>query len=91
MDFDTSFCMEAGQVKTGEDKYDTYIKMLQEIGRVTASAAHGIATEYPDVLSLVNGFRERGATGLQDLKVSSCGHRFPDAFEWVMANPVGTI
>ena len=64
--------MEAGQVKTGEDKYDTYIKMLLEIVRVTAPVAHGIAAEYPDVPSLMNGFRERGVTALQDLKVSSC-------------------
>jgi crossover junction endonuclease EME1 len=71
MDLEASFCMEAGQVKTGEDRNDTYIKMLQEIVRVTPPVAYGIAAEYPDVPSLMNAFRERGATALQDLKVSS--------------------
>ncbi|KAI9773990.1 MAG: hypothetical protein M1839_001941 [Geoglossum umbratile] len=68
MDLEASFCMEAGQVKTGEDKNDTYIKMLQEIVRVTAPVAYGIAAEHPDVPTLMNAFRERGATALQDLK-----------------------
>ena len=72
MELETSFCMEAGQVKTGEDKNDTFIKMLQEIVRVTAPVAHGIAAEYPDVPSLINGFKERGVMALQDLKVCSC-------------------
>ncbi|KAI9770590.1 MAG: hypothetical protein M1840_003181 [Geoglossum simile] len=68
MDLEASFCMEAGQVKTGEDKNDTFIKMLQEIVRVTAPIAYGIAAEYPDVPSLMNGFKERGVMALQDLK-----------------------
>jgi hypothetical protein len=72
MDLEASFCMETGQVKTGEDKNDTFIKMLQEIVRVTAPVAYGIAAEYPDVPSLMNGFKEHGVTALQDLKVSNC-------------------
>ncbi|KAI9862160.1 MAG: hypothetical protein M1813_004936 [Trichoglossum hirsutum] len=71
MDLETSFCMEAGQVKTGEDKSDTYIKMLQEIVRVTGPVAYGIAAEYPDLSSLMNAFRNRGPTALQDLKKSA--------------------
>ncbi|KAJ4306996.1 hypothetical protein N0V88_000370 [Collariella sp. IMI 366227] len=40
---DAGFCMETGQVRTGETPHDTYIRMLQEIGRVTAPIAYGIA------------------------------------------------
>ncbi|KAH0541315.1 hypothetical protein FGG08_004239 [Glutinoglossum americanum] len=68
MDLETSFCMESGQVKTGKDKNDTYIRLLQEIVRVTGPVAYGIAAAYPDVPSLVNGFKGRGPTALQELK-----------------------
>ncbi|KAH0569218.1 hypothetical protein GP486_000035 [Trichoglossum hirsutum] len=71
MDLETSFCMEAGQVKTGENSSDTYIKMLQEITRVTGPVAYGIAAEYPDVLSLMSAFKSHGPTALQDLKKSA--------------------
>ena len=60
MILDTNFCMETGQVKTGENAADTYIKMLQEIVRITAPIAYGIAAEYPTVQSLVKGLRENG-------------------------------
>ncbi|KOS22899.1 Crossover junction endonuclease eme1 [Escovopsis weberi] len=40
------FCMESGQVRTGEDAQDTYVRLLQEIVRVTAPIAHGIAAEF---------------------------------------------
>ncbi len=69
MNLDTSFCMDAGQVKTGDDKDDTYVKMLQEIVRVTAPVAYGIASEYPNVMALTKGFREKGPTALEDLMV----------------------
>ncbi|KAI9795414.1 MAG: hypothetical protein M1835_005835 [Candelina submexicana] len=71
MNLDTSFCMDVGQVKTGDDKDDTYVRMLQEIVRVTAPVAYGIASEYPNVLALVKGFREKGPTALEDLMVRS--------------------
>ena len=69
MNMDTAFCMDVGQVKTGDDKEDTYVKMLQEIVRVTAPIAYGIAAQYPSVVDLVQGFRSEGPTALEDLKV----------------------
>ena len=70
MSLQASFCMDAGQIKTGEDKTDTYVKMLQENIRVTAPVAHGIAAEYPNVVSLVRAFRIKGPLILEDLKVN---------------------
>lgn len=69
MNLDTSFCMESGQFHSGKDAHDTYSKMLQEVTRVTASVAQGITTEYPNILSLVHGFRKHGPTALEDIKV----------------------
>ncbi|KAA6407792.1 MAG: crossover junction endonuclease eme1 [Lasallia pustulata] len=71
MNMSTSFCMDVGQVKTGDDKDDTYVKMLQEIVRVTAPVAYGIAVKYPNVMSLVKGFRQEGPNALEDLKKSA--------------------
>lgn len=61
--------MDVGQVRTGDDKDDTYLKMLQEIVRVTLPVAHGIYARYPSVLSLIRGLREHGPLVLQDLHV----------------------
>lgn len=61
--------MESGQVKTGEDKDDTFVKMLQEIVRVTPPIAYGIASEYPTVIALVTAFRKHGPNVLEDLQV----------------------
>lgn len=72
MTLETSFCMESGQVKTGLDKDDTYLKMLQEVFRVTAPIAYGVAAEYSNVISLVKGLRKYGPTALENLKV--CRH-----------------
>ncbi|KAL9637454.1 MAG: hypothetical protein Q9164_002180 [Protoblastenia rupestris] len=63
--------MESGQVKTGEDKEDTFIKMLQEIVRVTPPIAFGIASEYPSVVTLVEAFRKHGPLVLEDLQKSA--------------------
>jgi crossover junction endonuclease EME1 len=68
---DSAFCMDTGQVKPGEDKADTFIKMLQEVNRVTASMAYGIAARYPSVVDLVRGMRRHGPTMLEDVKVCS--------------------
>ena len=73
MTLETSFCMDNGQVKTGDDKEDTFVKMLQEIVRVTAPVAYGIAAQYPSVLQLVKGFRKHGPIALEDLKVRQIG------------------
>ena len=69
MRLDTSFCMDSGQVKTGEDRDDTYIKMLQEVRMITVSMAYGIAVKYPDVSSLLNGFKQLGPLTLEDVRV----------------------
>jgi crossover junction endonuclease EME1 len=71
MALDTTFCMDSGQVKTGDDASDTFVKMLQEIVRVTAPVAYGIASEYPSVQALIKGFREKGPLALQGLRKSA--------------------
>ncbi|CAI4220137.1 unnamed protein product [Parascedosporium putredinis] len=48
-----AFCMDAGQVRVGEGAADTYVRMLQEITRVTAPVAYGIAAECPSIGDLV--------------------------------------
>jgi crossover junction endonuclease EME1 len=60
--------MESGQVKPGENAADTYIKMLQEIFRITAPVAYGIAAEYPTVQKLVKGLEESGPSALEDCR-----------------------
>ncbi|KAJ4018842.1 hypothetical protein NW752_005970 [Fusarium irregulare] len=62
------FCMESGQVKTGEDTHDTYVRMLQEIVRVTAPIAYGVANEFNTVSKLVEGLETRGPTRLEGVK-----------------------
>ncbi|KAJ5489086.1 hypothetical protein N7539_003976 [Penicillium diatomitis] len=66
---DASFCMETGQVKTGDSKQDTFVKMLQEVNRVTASMAYGIAAQYSSVTDLVQGMQRHGPGMLEDVKV----------------------
>jgi crossover junction endonuclease EME1 len=68
---DAAFCMESGQVKTGEDKADTFVKMLQEVTRVTAPMAYGIASRYPSVTDLLVGMREHGSSMLEDVRKSA--------------------
>jgi len=72
---DSAFCMDVGQVKTGEDKRDTFVKMLQEVNRVTASMAYGVVERYPSVGDLVEGFKHGGVGLLEDVKV--CFLLFP--------------
>ncbi|RGP68933.1 crossover junction endonuclease eme1 [Fusarium longipes] len=62
------FCMESGQVKTGEDTKDTYVRMLQEIVRVTAPIAYGVAKEFDTVSELVRGFENTGPTRLEGVR-----------------------
>jgi len=71
---DAAFCMDVGQVRSGEDKLDTFVKMLQEVNRVTASMAYGIAGQYPSVTDLVRGMRMHGPTMLEDVKVRVLSH-----------------
>jgi crossover junction endonuclease EME1 len=63
---DTSFCMDSGQVKTGDGPADTFIRMLQENLRVTAPIAHGIAAEYSTVQLLIKGFQDEGPLALEN-------------------------
>lgn len=65
---DTAFCMESGQVKSGDDAEDTYGKMLQEINRITASVAYGIIAEYPTAQGLVKGLKENGPLVIEDCR-----------------------
>ncbi|KAF8864791.1 hypothetical protein BDZ45DRAFT_642500 [Acephala macrosclerotiorum] len=71
---DTTFSMESGQVKTGDNPEDTYIKMLQEMLRVTKAVAHGIAAEYPTVQKLVKGFEEEGPMAVAECRKDSNGN-----------------
>ncbi|KAL2817737.1 ERCC4 domain-containing protein [Aspergillus cavernicola] len=70
-DNDSAFCMDGGQVKPGENTSDTYVRMLQEVSRVTASMAYGIVNEYPSVVELVRGMQRSGAGMLEDVKKSA--------------------
>ncbi|MCJ1252202.1 hypothetical protein MMC24_000006 [Lignoscripta atroalba] len=71
LNLSTSFCMDVGQVRTGDDKHDTFIKMLQEVVRVTAPIAYGIAAQYPNVGALLKGMRKHGPLVLENLKKSA--------------------
>ncbi|KAE8349757.1 ERCC4 domain-containing protein [Aspergillus coremiiformis] len=68
---DSAFCMDGGQVKPGENKSDTFVKMLQEVNRVTASMAYGIATRHPSAVDLLRGMRTHGPAMLEDVKKSA--------------------
>ncbi|KAH8425250.1 uncharacterized protein LDX57_003006 [Aspergillus melleus] len=68
---DAAFCMDTGQVKPGDTKSDTYVKMLQEVHRVTAPMAYGIEVRYPSVVDLVQGMRRGGPGLLEDVKKSA--------------------
>ena len=68
MNLETTFCMDVGQVRTGDNAQDTYVRMLQEILRITAPVAYGIAATYPDVTSLVRGLDEHGPLALAGIK-----------------------
>lgn len=63
--------MDVGQIKTGDDKNDTYIKLLQQILRITPPIAYGIAAEYPSVQRLVQGMQKEGPLMLEDLRKSA--------------------
>ncbi|CAM1510614.1 Fc.00g009490.m01.CDS01 [Cosmosporella sp. VM-42] len=65
------FCMESGQVRTGDDAKDTYVRMLQEIVRVTAPIAYGIAAEFDNVTDLVHGLERGGPATLEAVRKSA--------------------
>jgi crossover junction endonuclease EME1 len=63
------FCTVAGQLRVGIGKADTFRRMLEEIHRVTPSAAEAVVRVYPDVRALVAAFAECGEEVLADLPV----------------------
>jgi len=65
-----SFCMDSGQVRTGDDARDTFVKMLQEVQRVTPSMAYGIVDKFETVRQLVQGFDRHGNLLLEDVRKS---------------------
>ncbi|AEO61738.1 hypothetical protein MYCTH_56445 [Thermothelomyces thermophilus ATCC 42464] len=67
---DAGFCMESGQVRTGDGPRDTYVRMLQEIGRVTVPIAYGIAAEFETVPKLVRGLEDGGPLSLEKVRKS---------------------
>ena len=67
-DAGAAFCMDVGQVKTGDDAQDTYVKMLQEVQRMTPAMAYGIANLYPNLKALVKAFKEEGQLVLEDVR-----------------------
>lgn len=66
-----AFCMESGQVRTGENAHDTYLRMLQEIARVTAPIAYGIAGKFGSVGELVRGLEDGGPLVLEGVRKSA--------------------
>ncbi|KAH8179141.1 ERCC4 domain-containing protein [Sarocladium implicatum] len=62
------FCMESGQVRTGDDADDTYVRMLQEVARVTQPIAYGVAAEFGSVTKLVKGLEEGGPGRLEGVR-----------------------
>jgi crossover junction endonuclease EME1 len=63
--------MDSGQIKTGDGPQDTYIKILDQMPRLTPSMAYGIAAEFPSVQALVKGLQENGALALEDCRKSA--------------------
>lgn len=66
-----AFCMDSGQVRTGDGPKDTYIRMMQEIVRLTPSIAYGIASEFPTVGELVKGLEREGPLVLEGIRKSA--------------------
>ena len=67
---DASFCMETGQVQSGKNNEDTFLKILKQLTRITDKEAHGIASRYPNIVSLVKAFKEIGPSALENVRVS---------------------
>ncbi|XP_044723681.1 ERCC4 domain-containing protein [Hirsutella rhossiliensis] len=65
------FCMESGQVRTGDGPKDTYVRMLQEIVRITAPIAYGVANEFASLSQLVRGLENGGPERLESVKKSA--------------------
>ncbi|KAK0706516.1 ERCC4 domain-containing protein [Lasiosphaeria miniovina] len=70
-DASAGFCMESGQVRTGDGVRDTYVRMLQEVSRVTAPIAYGLANEFSSVSLLLRGLEEGGPLTLEGIRRSA--------------------
>lgn len=66
-----AFCMDSGQVRTGDGPRDTYVRMLQEISRITAPIAYGIAGDFGSVSELVRGLETEGPLVLESIRKSA--------------------
>ncbi|KAK8087102.1 hypothetical protein PG994_002076 [Apiospora phragmitis] len=62
------FCMESGQVRTGDSPDEIFVRMLQENARITAPMAYGIFNKYKSVSELVRGFKAEGPLALENCK-----------------------
>lgn len=62
-----AFCLNVSHLRTGDGPTDTYVKMLQEIARVTAPIAEGVAATFPSVRELVGGFLRLGPLAVSDV------------------------
>ncbi|KAK7948139.1 alpha-mannosyltransferase [Apiospora aurea] len=65
------FCMESGQVRTGDSPNEIFVRMLQENARITAPMAYGIVNKYKSVSELVRGFEAEGPLALENCKKSA--------------------
>ncbi|KAK3387196.1 ERCC4 domain-containing protein [Podospora didyma] len=70
-DASAGFCMDSGQVRTGDSARDIYVRMLQEISRITAPIAYGIAGEFETVSQLVRGLETGGPLSLEGIRKSA--------------------
>ncbi|CAK7267121.1 hypothetical protein SEPCBS57363_002434 [Sporothrix epigloea] len=59
------FCMDSGQIATGDDPQDLYALILQQVARVTEPVALGVATQFDSIPRLVRGFQEEGSLALE--------------------------
>lgn len=62
-----AFCMDSGQMRTGDGVQDTYVRMLVAIARVTPPMAVEICSEFPTVTKLMEGFQRQGPLALEDV------------------------
>ena len=62
-----NFCMSTGQVSTGRDVNDTYLKMLQQVIRVTEREARAISKTHPHLGALFAAFRSGGGKVLEGI------------------------
>lgn len=66
-----AFCMDAGQVRTGDGAHGAFVRMLQENVRITLPIAHGIAAEFGSPAGLVRGLEAGGPLALADIRKSA--------------------